>query len=262
MNDIAFTFGFITDGSQASCTRLMNIVDSINRLHIPQFEIIIVGPKDKIQAFPYLGPNELNIKVINFDDSIKPKWITKKKNIITTNAKYDNIVYAHDYIYFDDDWYEGYKKFGDNFVACMNKIKNIDGTRYRDWVIFPDSWSEKMRHYAGIGQNHNKHNESLLPYDEVRFSKWQYFSGAYWVAKKWLMEEIPLEEFLVWGDGEDCRWSHYVRSKYDFSMNQNSTVQLLTTHDPAFVDMKPECYKKLIEYYEKVQCGEIKEWWQ
>ena len=33
---------------------------------------------------------------------------SKKKNIITQNAKYENIVYMHDYIVLDNNWYKGY----------------------------------------------------------------------------------------------------------------------------------------------------------
>lgn len=256
MSDIAFTFGIITDAQNGVNEYLPQAVQSIRELHLPEYEIIIVGTKNNIIKHEVLKEDS-KLKVIDFDESIKSKWITKKKNEITNNAKYENIVYQHDYITYNKDWYDGFKKFGDDFTACMTKIKNLDETRYRDWVIFPDSFSENLRNYANI-----QNNESMLPYNDNRFIKWQYFSGAYWVAKKWLMKEIPLENFLSWGEGEDVRWSHYVRSKYDFSMNANSTVKILKQHNPAFGPIRPECYEKIIEYYNKIQSGEIKEWWQ
>ena len=256
MNDINFTFGIITDAQNGVNDFLPRAVQSIRELHIPKYEIIIVGTKREIIKHEILSPDS-RLTIIDFDESIKAKWITKKKNLITKNAKYDNIVYQHDYVTYDKNWYNGWKEFGDDYVACMNVIKNLDGTRYRDWVIFPDSFSEDLRNYANI-----QNNESMLPYDDNRFIKWQYFSGAYWVAKKWLMKEIPLEEFLVWGEGEDVRWSHYVRSKYDLKMNPHSTVQILKQHNPAFGPIRKECYDKIIEYYNKIQNGEIKDWWQ
>ena len=41
------------------------------------------------------------------------------------------------------------------------------------------------------------------------------------------MEEFPLDENLVWGQGEDVEWSKRVREKYDFNMNTNSTVRII-----------------------------------
>ena len=83
--------------------------------------IIIVGECEVIRVIT---------RQISFDESVKNAWITKKKNIITENAKFDNIVYMHDYVLLDDKWYEGQLKSGDNFFVTMDKIKDIDGDRY------------------------------------------------------------------------------------------------------------------------------------
>ena len=61
----------------------------------------------------------------------------------------------------------------------------------------------------------------------THLSKYMYISGAYWVAKKQIMEEFPLDESLVWGKGEDVEWSKLVREKYNFSFNRNSSVKFL-----------------------------------
>ena len=142
----------------------------------------------------------------------------------------------------------------------MNKIVNLDGTRYRDWVVFPfhhafhHPKAKRLWDYTDI---HN--NESMLPYDELRFTRWQYISGAYWVAKKHVMEQYPLDESLVWGQGEDCDWSLRVREKYDFSINTNSTVHLLKQHNTAFGPIRPGCLEKMAEYLNKINRGEIRE---
>ena len=121
-----FTFGIITDGKNDSY--LNQVIDSIELLKIPEYEIIVVG-NSKI--------NRNKTFVIEFDESIKKSWITKKKNLITQNAKYSNIVYSHDYIVYESDWYDGYLKYGDKFKICMNKILNSDYSRFRDWVLWP-----------------------------------------------------------------------------------------------------------------------------
>jgi hypothetical protein len=54
-----------------------------------------------------------------------------------------------------------------------------------------------------------------------------YISGSYWVAKKDVMLEFPLDESLSWGEGEDVLWSKQVREKYKFNMNTNSSVFII-----------------------------------
>ena len=80
-----FTFGIITYNDEA---RTLLAIKSILRENIPDCQIIVVGGENLY--------NNDNITHIPFDESIKEGWITKKKNIITENAKYDNIVYMHD----------------------------------------------------------------------------------------------------------------------------------------------------------------------
>ena len=145
---------------------------------------------------------------------IKKGWITKKKNLITTNSKFENIVYMHDYLLLHKNWYKGYIKFGNNFDIAMNKIVNPDNTRYRDWTLWP--------HNENFIDEIIKDNSCLLPYSVLDLSKYMYISGAYWVAKRDVMEEFPLDEDLLWGQGEDVEWSKRIRNKYRFSFNKYS----------------------------------------
>lgn len=231
-----FTFGITTDGSPQAVNRLRGIISRIESLNIPKHETVIVGNCKELESE--------KIKVISFDETVKKWWITKKKNLVTENASFENIVYLHDYLIPDINWYEGWLKFGDKFVACMNAIKNIDGSRYRDWSLFPDNSSEPAKQFAGILSM-----ENILPYEETGLSKLMYFSGAYFVAKKWVMQEIPLDESLVWGDGEDVRWSHQVRDKYEFSINPMSVVHILEKYKPnIFGFVAPEKIPILKEY--------------
>ena len=196
-----FTFGIITDGSNDENIR--KIVDSIELQNIKNKEIIIVGNSKVVVD-----------KNIEFDETVKPKWITRKKNIITENAIYNNIVYLHDYVEFCSDWYDGFLLFGDDFSVCMNVILNSDGTRFRDWCIHNPS--ELGNKYAGI-----------IPYNTKPLSIDMYISGSYWVAKKHVMKEIKLDENLCWGQSEDIIWSNQISKKYEFKINTNSTVKLL-----------------------------------
>jgi hypothetical protein len=227
--NMKFTFGIITksqnnfgrnDPSSSDKGNILKVIQSIKDLNIPEYEIIIVGGEniyddDKIRHF-------------EFDDTIKPLWITPKKNIITRNAKYDNIVFSHDYIYFSKNWYEGFLKFGDEWDICMNRILNEDGSRFRDWC----SWDDPE---VCFGENpqppfdvtNPNHRIVLVPYNYNR-TEHMYISGTYWVSKKYVMEKEPLNEDLYdWGQAEDVDWSKRVREKYKYVMNDFSSVQSL-----------------------------------
>jgi len=222
-----FTFGIITAGTSDESLNL--VIDSIERQNIPEYQILIVGNSQVSRK---------NTFIIPFDESIKPGWITRKKNIVTINARYENVVYTHDYVVFEDDWYEGFLKFGDDFKICMNKFVNPDYSRFRDWVIWPhnDNFMDSI-----VLPN----RECLIPYDITYLSKYQYISGTYWVAKKQVMEDHPLDDNLLHCQGEDVEWSKRVRYKYDFSMNPYSTVKSLKFKDPAFNVAGEETIQKL-----------------
>jgi len=204
-----FTFGIITGGNND--TMINEIIDSIENENIPNYEILIVGN---------CGIERKNTKILNFDESLKKAWITKKKNLITKESKYENIVYLHDYIKLNNGWYNGYLKSGNEFSIRMDKIINYNGERFRDWCIWPYN-DNKMDSFIG--------GDCLIPYNIKHLSKYMYISGSYWVAKKSVMEEFPLNESLCWGQGEDVIWSKQVRERYNFNMNINSTVSIMKT---------------------------------
>ena len=107
---------------------------------------------------------------------------------------------------------------GNNFNVRMDKIINNNGERFRDWCIWPHNDNE-MDNFIG--------SDCLIPYDITHLSKYMYISGSYWIAKKSVMVEFPLNENLSWGQGEDVLWSKQVREKYEFNMNTNSSVFII-----------------------------------
>lgn len=226
--NMKFTFGIITEGR--SDQFLNQVIDSIEQQNIPEYEVIIVGNS---------LVSRKNTKVIPFDESVKNAWITKKKNLITDNAKYENIVYSHDYVVFEHDWYQGFLEFGEDYKICMTKIVNADYSRFRDWVIWPhnDSITDEI-----VRVN----RECIIPYDITHLTKHQYISGTYWVAKREVMKEYPLDEKLSWGEAEDVIWSIQVRNKYSFSMNTYSTVRLLKFKSVVFNFAEDDTIRKLI----------------
>jgi len=224
------TFGIITNSQHHSTDqniRMSIILNSIEQQHIPIYEIIIVGD--------YVTKRD-NITCIPFDETIKKAWITKKKNIITQNAKHDVIVYMHDYIMLSSNWYQGWSSFGYDWDIAMNVITNKDNTRFRDWCVF--------KYDGNVGANgvwtHTtpKHPpctvSPYIPPYEYKQTQFMYISGSYWLAKKFVMIEEPLDEDFVWGQPEDIEWSERVIPKYKYVMNTQSTVRLLHQKDPVW----------------------------
>jgi len=222
-----FTFGIITDGH--SDDRMEMIFDSIESQGIKGYEIIVVGP------YEY---NRKNVKSIIFDESRKSAWITRKKNLIAKTAQYDNLVFMHDYFILGEKWYQGQLCRGNDFEIRMDKIINTDGSRFRDWCIWPHNgnWMDGV-----VGR------ECLIPYNISHLTKFMYISGGYFIVKKNIMLEFPLDERLSWGEGEDVIWSKQVREKYKFSMNPHSEVIITKAgKDRVFEETSKETLNKII----------------
>jgi hypothetical protein len=190
-----WTFGIITGGQQEN--NINQIIDSIELEQIPNYEIIIIGS---------CNTNRNNTMILPFDETIKSKWITRKKNIISAASRFNNICYLHDYVMLNPGWYDNFVKFGDYWDVCMNKIINFDGTRFRDWVL----WYPKFVNYNDTSQ-----------------IKKMYVSGTYFCAKKQFMLKNKLNENLCWGQGEDVEWSIRVRNFWNYKCNPNSSVRFL-----------------------------------
>jgi hypothetical protein len=239
-----FTFGIITNGENDHNINIM--IDSVYKNNIPNFEIIIVGnttikPSDKITVF-------------YFKENVKPAWITKKKNIIAKNAKYENIVLLHDYIKLDDNWYEGFLKFGNNFDWCVNKIINIDGSRFRDYTLFSNKVDFLNINYSPADIDNYFNENCLLPYNfvnSIKTNKYMYISGSYYVIKRDIALKHQLNENLCWGQGEDVELSKRLHANgIIIQCNQFSSVKLLKYKDRVLWEreVSNEKLQKFINY--------------
>jgi hypothetical protein len=231
-----FSFVIITTEGQEN--NLNQVCNSIVSYGGPTSEIIIVGGSKRE------GPETIWIP---FDESIKPAWITRKKNLGWQAAKYENIVFLHDYVKLNAEWYEGFLEFGNDWHGCVNKLIHLDGVRGVDWVLPPynliPAFRNKMEQYGAI-PIHNQ--EVILPYHLSNFGKYVYMPGNYFLAKKALMEEFPLDESRVWGQEEDVEWSQRVQTKYGFSLNVFSSCSYIKPKPVGHYHMTPNLVKKLM----------------
>lgn len=203
-----FSFGIATDYSDTN--RLDEIVQSIRNLKIPNYEILMIGNGER--------HNEIDVNYINFNDG-NINWITKKKNILASESKYDNIVLFHDYYVFDSEWYSNFLKFGEDWDVCSNAQHLITGKRhFTDWVVWD---SPIYPRYASLN------------YDDWAHTKYMYQSGGYMVVKKDFMLECPMNEHMPWGSAEDVEWSLRMREIANWKCNGRSIVKHNKVHRDA-----------------------------
>jgi len=241
--------------------RIHKIIDDIENLKISNYEILISGldviDRKNTKIVKYYGKHE-NLPSLNSlgfvgdfceEGGWHPGHITAKKNEMAKCAKYENIVFSHDYYTYNQDWYDGYLRCGDNFKVCCNKVMTLKNERYMDWMIWPFNGSELDYIVSGGIESGHQDRECLIPYDITHLSKYMYVQGSYWVAKKEIMLKFPLDENKTWGMGEDVEWSMRYRSYPGnvFSINQRSTCTLLKEKKSVF----KECNLKTIEKLKK-----------
>jgi hypothetical protein len=243
-----FTFGIIT--SSNSNNYINQIINSIVQNNIPNYEIIIVGNVKMKETD--------KITVINFDENIKPGWITRKKNIIVKKAIYENIVLLHDYVILDENWYRGFLKFGNNFEFCVTKIINKNGVRFRDYTLFPYEVDYLNLFYSpGKDIDSYFNNNCLLPYDfvnTIKTNKYMYISGAYYIIKKNIANKYLLNENLVHCRGEDVEYSKRLHENgIIIKCNHFSSVHFLKykDHAPWEKEINKEYLNKFINYCNK-----------
>ena len=106
------------------------VIESIRKQNIENYEIILVG--DHYHAEGITGDDIIKV---DFDESIRKAWITKKKNIVAQTAKYENLSIHHDYITLDDEWYEGFQNFGYEWDVCMMYISGGYFCVKRDYLL-------------------------------------------------------------------------------------------------------------------------------
>jgi hypothetical protein len=204
MSDIQWTFGIVTGFEDHE--RLDAIIESIRALCIPEYEILLIGGENNNFSCP-----TDNVRIIDFDESQKPRWITRKKNILVTEAKYDNIVLMHDYHVFEKDWYLNFKSFGTDWEICSCPQYLITGARNpMDWSL----WDKP---------NHGK--AWSLDYDDWSQTQYMYISGGFFIVKKHVLLEEPMDESRGWNEEEDVEWSMRVRNKYVMKCNGKSIVR-------------------------------------
>jgi hypothetical protein len=217
---VDFSFCIITDGSPAAQDRILDTIESIQNLQIENYEILCIGGMHEFDISKIDWDMIKNFKRFYFDESVKPGWITKKKNEIARLAKYENLVLFHDYYIFDREWYNGYNRINDQtgglWHVSSNPVVMINGQRdYTDWVTY----------------DHPKFGiHWTIDYNNWNLTEYQYISGGYFVVKKEFFLENLFDENMIAGQEEDVEWSKRVRTRGTIICNPYSIVRQTKKH--------------------------------
>lgn len=196
-----FTFGITTMYDDQN--RINQVIKSIRDLNIPKYEIIVIGYKE--------GGYDDDTAYVQFNEGIRPGWITRKKNILVDMAGFENVVLMHDYYVFDKNWYKSFVEFGNDWDVCSNQQQLINGQRhFTDWVTWDDPLFPRW---------------TALPYDEWTRTQYMYISGGYFIVKNQVALDNPFNEELLHGDAEDVEWSLRIRDKYLLKCNGSAIVR-------------------------------------
>lgn len=194
----SWTFGIITKGQRNDL--LEQVLKSIRALKVPNYEIVICGT--------YFDRKEPDFRYIPFSEKDDKGWITKKKNIITENARFENVVIGHDRLLYTPNWHEGMKEYGSYFdaLSCEMVIKDTDFRTF-DWYMHsydlkapPQSWPFFTASRRGIHQSCMG-----LHYDD-----WDYravMTGSVGIFKRSLLKLVPWNEDYFWNEDEDAELS-------------------------------------------------------
>lgn len=177
-----WTFGIVTNGARNDWVEKQ--ISSIQSQNIPEYEIIICGK--------YFDRKEQNIRYIQFTEKDDRGWITKKKNLICENAKYENLVIMHDRIVLNKNWFNGIKKYGKYFEVLSCKIHDKKENRCGDWITYGNKYNK----FGKVG---------LLDYKD--WDKYGCLDGAFYILKKSAWEKAKWDETLFWNESEDAKLS-------------------------------------------------------
>jgi len=164
------------------------IIDTIKMQKIPHYEVIVCGK--------YNGKYKKEVVYIEFMQKDDKGWITKKKNLVCEKARYENILVVHDRVKLDKGWFEGMKKYGNNFeVLSMVNLK--DGERTHDWISKKYPLEDRRSKWFLGG---------YLEYSD--WDKWVYIDGGFIILKKYVWEKVKWDETRYWIECEDGKLSN------------------------------------------------------
>ena len=220
---MSICFAFITDGN--SDNFLEQGIESVLKQSLPDCEIMVVG--NTCLKHP-------KVTFIPFDESLRRSWITRKKNLVAEASQKEVLVIMHDYFALTEEWtHQKVQNLLDaSWDVAVTSILNPDGSRYRDWLLWPFSHRFLRTPFVYTLGN-------LLPYRVNDLTDFMYINGSLMIVRRKYLLDNPLDESRGWGEGEDVEWSIRLRDRWNLKFFSSLAISCLKQKDTAFRKIDP-----------------------
>jgi len=232
---VSICFAFITNGKADEL--VARGIESIVQQDLSDCEIMVVGNTS-------LKHPEVNF--IPFDETMRNSWITRKKNLVAETSQKDVLVIMHDYFALTEEWTEERVRHlvDSDWEVAVTSIRNPDGSRYRDWLLWP--FSHRFLRIPFVYTLGN-----LLPYTVDDLTDFMYINGSLMIVRRKFLLDNPLDESRGWGEGEDVEWSIRLRENWKVSFFESLTISCLKQKNTAFRKIDPISLV-LIRFYAQI----------
>lgn len=191
------------------------VVKRILELNVPEMEILLCGRPDK--NFLYWD----KVRIVGEDIPAPPVWITRKKNRLAQEARYENLCILHDRVFLPSNFMEALRNFGDHFPFTafqslwFDDLLNLSPVRYSDYGCATEHHLSD-RIVADKGDKTSLFTESLFPDIEkqqfrnsnpLRNQYGSYLTGSLYIVKRQVWLHTPQDEGLFWAEFEDIEQS-------------------------------------------------------
>lgn len=204
-------WSFCIPTGPGDATGLNMIVKRILELDIPEKEILLCGRPDK--NFQYWD----KVRIVGEDIPAPPIWITRKKNVLAQEARFENLCILHDRVFLPLNFMDAIRNFGDYFPFTafqslwFDDVLNLSPVRYSDYNCLSDNHIvDKVS--ADAGNKTSLFSRSLFPeIDKLSFKyanplinhRASYLTGSLYIVKRHVWLHAPQDEGLFWAEYED-----------------------------------------------------------
>jgi hypothetical protein len=192
-------------------TGLNVVVKRILELDIPEKEILLCGRPDK--SFQYWD----KVRIVGEYIPAPPIWITRKKNVLAQEARFENLCILHDRVFLPLNFMQAIRNFGDYFPFSafqslwFDDLLNVCPVRYSDFGCAVDDHIADAV-LADKGNKTSLFTASLFPEIEkqnfkfgnsLRNQRGSYLTGSLYIVKRQVWQHVPQDEELYWAEFED-----------------------------------------------------------
>ena len=213
---------------------LNSLIDSILIQNIPEFEILVAYSDGKIKKnttcknIRYFPVKKMSSRV----NHNKKLMQHKKRKLMTSKAKYDNIIFLKDYHILDTNWYSQICQEESNVI--IGKIQFENGERYLDRCI-GNYTHEKYDYRQGI----------LIPYNVKNLNTIKefgmYVSGAIFLVKKKLLQKLfkKFKQMEFIKDNDICKFI-FERINYEITLSDSLIISRKQNLTPKYINRNRE----------------------